>query len=371
MRILYVVGGLPFGGIENLLFDICRRLQELGVRFKVVNLSGTGQKLPEFIEARIPIVNLGSRLKDIKTFSLPTAVRLKRLVEEEGASVVHSMQFSGDYFSRLALLFNRGVKVVTHIHNIKREKRFERRLFNRLLSYRTDAFLSVSKAVYDYVEREHNLFKRPNYVFYNCINPERLKPRPSPELAFLKGKRVFLCLGRLVPQKRYDVAIRALKLISGKHPDAVLAVVGEGGEMDRLKELTRSLSLEGRVFFLGYRKDVASVLSLSYALLVPSEYEGLSIAHLEAAYFGLPAVITPAVPSKEILSEASIVVPSEVDSFARAMDRLLSEPKLYFELSERARAVASGLTVDRYVGRLLNFYDSLLSGKLPRERVLF
>ena len=369
MKALFVVGGLPFGGIENLLYDVSLELLKRGFDFKVVNLSGTGEKLPEFLDAGVPVENLGSSLRDIKTFRFSTAVKLKHLLEREKPDLVHSMQFTGDYFSRLAALGLSGLKVITHVHNIKREKRLERRFLNRLLSFRTDLFLSVSRAVYEYVEREHNFFGKPHLIFYNCISPERLKPLEEIEL--LEGKLNFLCLGRLVKQKNFDVAIKAFKRVASRFPSTQLVIVGEGGERGRLESLVEKLSLRGRVLFLGYRKDVASVLARSYALLVPSEYEGLSIAHLEAAYFGLPAIVTPAVPSREILGSASFVVPPEPSAFAEKMVKLLEEPELYRRLSEEAKRVANRYTVDKYVSALLELYDALLSGKLPEREVFF
>jgi glycosyltransferase involved in cell wall biosynthesis len=369
LKTLFVVGGLPFGGIENLLFDVSLELFKRGVDFKVVNLSGTGVKLKDFKDAGIPVVNLTSSLKNIKTYRLDTWYKLLKLLRAENPNIVHTMHFSADYFARLAACFCKKVKVITHIHTVKKEKRLERRAINKLLSWRTNLFLSVSKSVFNMVEKEHNLFKRPHYVFYNCINPNRLVPKET--LPILQGKINFVCLGRLVKLKRFDVAIKAFKRVVSRFPSAQLVIVGEGGERGRLESLVERLSLRGKVLFLGYRKDVASILAQSYALLVPSEYEGLSIAHLEAAYFGLPAIVTPAVPSREILGSASFVVPPEPSAFAREMVKLIENLELYRRLSEEAKRVASRYVVERYVSAMLELYDALLSDKLPEREVFF
>ena len=374
MRVLFVVGGLPFGGIENLLFDVSKEFLKRGIPFKVVNLSGTGQKEEEFREAGIPVVDLGSSLKDIKTFKLKTAGKLKKLIEEERADVVHSMQFPADYFTRVALLTDRRVKVITHIHTTKRERRFERRVFNRLLSARTDAFLSVSEAVYRAVEKEHNIFGKPHYVMYNGINFLRLAERAKEKVDLninIKDKKLFIVVGRLVPMKRVDLAIRALSIISRKHQEAALLIVGEGKERKKLEKLAEELSIKNRVIFTGYRKNVAPYLFNSYALLMPSEYEGFPVTHIEAAFFGLPAIISPFVPSKEVFARSSLIAPLSAEEIAKRMELLLTDNRTYRRLSEAASQEASRYSIEAYADALLDLYEGLTRGKLPEKRVLF
>jgi hypothetical protein len=84
------------------------------------------------------------------------------------------MNFSADYFSKLALL-NSKTLIVTHIHNTKIEKHLHRRVLNRLLSFRTSFYVSVSKAVYDMVEKKHNMFKKKHIVLYNAIDLDNFK----------------------------------------------------------------------------------------------------------------------------------------------------------------------------------------------------
>ena len=342
MKTLFVVGGLPFGGIENLLFDISKELLKRNFPFKVVNLSGTGQKVVEFKEAGIPLINLESSLKAIKTFRLKTAFKLRRLIESEKAEIVHTMQFPADYFARVALINDRHRKVITHIHTVRKEKRVERKIFNRFLSIRTDVFLAVSKDVRKVVEKEHNFFRKPSYIFYNAVNYKKLEAQlRKPVISnILKGKKVFITVGRLVKLKRIDLAIRALALIEKKYPDAVLAVIGDGKERQNLERLAQNLNLKEKVFFFGYQKEIAPFLSKAFALLMPSEHEGLPVSHLEAAYFGLPAIISPFVPSRELLSDASLVAGLSPEEIAKKMERLLIDKVLYRELSDNARKTA-------------------------------
>ncbi|GAB6076444.1 glycosyltransferase [Desulfurobacterium crinifex] len=368
MKVLFVVGGLPFGGIENLLFDIALEFLERSVDFKIVNLSGTGEKIEEFLRGGLPVINLGSSKRDIKTFKVKTVYRLRDFIRNYQPNIVHSMQFSGDYFTRIASIGLSSFKIVTHIHNIKRETRIERRIFNKLLSYRTDVFLSVSKEVFEVVEKEHNVAGKPHYVLYNSINIEKFKEEGSLELE--NGVKYITCVGRLVKQKNFDVAIKAFSLIEKKHHDTRLLIVGEGKEREKLQDLAKILGLAKKIIFTGYRRDVPAILKTSYILLMPSSYEGFPITHLEAMYAGLPAIISPNVPSKEVASECSLIVPIDPRRIANALDRLLADENFYEKLSRKAREIAQEFTIERYVDKLLDFYEGVLSENLPYKVVL-
>ena len=156
MKVAYVVGGLPFGGIETLLFDMSLELKKRGFEFIIINLSGTGNKLPEFLNAEIPVINLNDNLKSIKTYRLDTSLKLRKFLKEYSPDIVHSMQFSADYFSRISSLFL-PAKIVAHIHNVKQEKT-RKENSKQILSLKTDVFISVSKEVFKLVEKTHNIF---------------------------------------------------------------------------------------------------------------------------------------------------------------------------------------------------------------------
>ncbi len=367
MKILYVVGGLPFGGIENLLFDIARELSKRNIDYRIINISGTGEKTEEFFRANLPVVNLGNSKKILKTYRLPTAIKLRYFIKQYKPDIIHSMQFSADYFSRIATISIKDIKIITHIHTIKKEKRIERRIFNKLLSFKTDVFLSVSKDVFKVVEKEHNLARKQHYILYNAINTKAFDTETS--LNLQKGIKYIACVGRLVKQKNFDVAIKAFSLIEKNHPDTRLLIVGDGGMNKKLQQLTKDLNIYDKVIFAGYRKDVPGILKKSYMLLMPSEYEGFGIAHLEAMYAGLPAIISPFVPSKEIASECSIIAPIDPQQIAYYIEKLLTDEVLYKELSLKAKEIAKNFTIEEYVNKLLTLYSSLILNK-PIENLI-
>lgn len=362
MKIAYVIGGLPFGGVESWLLDLARHVSKTSdFECRVFNVSGTGVKMPEYISSGVDVVCAGDSLDSIATHRIDTVLRLRSQLVEYAPDIIHTLHFSGDYFGRLASI-GLGVPVVTHLRNIKRERKLRRRLANKLLSFFTDMYLSVSGAVADMVSNDHNIARRPSRVIYNAVDPKKLAVEPH-DLTAMYGVsgRIVVGVGRYVGQKNFDLLLRALRLVLDEGHDISVVLVGEGGERPHLERLIRELSLEGHAVLTGYRQDVPRFLRASYALAMPSDFEGLPITHLEAMFCGLPAIVSRHVPSLEIAREASLVCKRSPESIAECIIRLLEDEKLHSTLSNAGSRIASEHTMDLYIKALKGIYDELAS----------
>jgi glycosyltransferase involved in cell wall biosynthesis len=104
----------------------------------------------------------------------------------------------------------------------------------------------------------------------------------------------FVAVGRLAPQKAYDVLLRALGRLHGRLGEACFWIIGDGPERSQLHALANELQLNAAVEWLGELPPAAVALRLdaAHAFLLPSRYEGMSNAGLEAMERGLPLVIS-------------------------------------------------------------------------------
>ncbi|MBU1248905.1 MAG: glycosyltransferase [Proteobacteria bacterium] len=363
MRVAYVIGGLPFGGVENWLFDLCSRLaDDPDIEARVINVSGTGVKAQEFRQAGFSIVDCGHSTKALKTSNLATLRRTRAHLRRMQPDLVHTLQFSGDYFGRLARL-GLGIPAITHIRNIKSERKLRRWVINKVLSLFTDLYLSVSKAAVATIEREQNLAGRPVRVLYNAVEPAKLAVEPYDLKQLLGAKgRVVVGVGRLVEQKNFDKLIRAMAFVVRAEPDTSLVILGDGPERERLERLVGELGLGGQVFLAGYvpNQEVPRYLRAAHILAMPSDYEGLPVTHVEALFCGLPAVISEHVPSIEIAPDCSLVCTTQPQSIAEKLLELLGDDARHAAMSENALQTAQDYTMERYVERLKTVYRELL-----------
>ena len=134
-------------------------------------------------------------------------------------------------------------------------------------------------------------------------------------------------VGRLVPQKGFDVLLRALALIPRR--DIRLLIAGTGGEEATLRRLAAELGVEDRVCFAGYRRDVPRLMKCFDLYTHASRFEGMPIVVLEAMASGCPIVATAVDGTRELIENGVhglLVPPENPASLAEAIQAALADP---------------------------------------------
>jgi glycosyltransferase involved in cell wall biosynthesis len=168
-------------------------------------------------------------------------------------------------------------------------------------------------------------------------------------------------VGRLSPQKGHARLLRAVALLSRSHPDLTTVIVGEGEERHALKALVDDLGIGEQVHLLGRRDDVAAILAAFDVFVLPSEYEGLPFALLEAMAAGLPVIaydVDGVSDAVEHQRTGLLVEPRSVDGLASALATLLDDPSLRESLGRAGAASASAhYGLDRMARETEQIYD--------------
>lgn len=194
--------------------------------------------------------------------------------------------------------------------------------------------------------------------------PNFIDATPAPALARASldtpaDVPLLLCLGRLHPNKGFDVAIRAL----AKLPAAHLWIAGEGPEEASLRALAGSEGVQGRVHFLGWRRDIAALLATADIFLCSSRHEPLGNIVLEAWAHGCPVVAAASQgPSQLILDgESGLIAPvDDVDTMAAALAHLIANPELRARLAAAGRAAyARDYTETQVVRRYIDLFEKV------------
>lgn len=124
---------------------------------------------------------------------------------------------------------------------------------------------------------------------FTCLpNPvvDTIAPlRPLPDRA-----QHIVSVGRLAPEKRFDLLINSFALAHAQHPDLRLTIHGEGPERARLEALIASKNLTGTVTLPGYADDMDAVHSAADLFVCTSRREGLGNAIIEAMARGVPVI---------------------------------------------------------------------------------
>jgi glycosyltransferase involved in cell wall biosynthesis len=369
IKIAYIVGALPYGGIESLLLDIVTTLKNSDTRLWVINLSGVGMKKPEFIGSGVSVIDIGSSKKDIKTFDFRTLIKLRKTIKHLAPDIVHTMHFSADYFGRLAAL-GTGIPVITHIHNTKSEIKFHRRIANKFLSFTTKLFISVSNDVHRYVQNAHNLAKKKSIVLYNAIKFSKLDHTSiAQDIASKTAGQNIIAVARLEEQKNFDLLLKALVLLIPRFPHIHMIFVGEGPERENLEKFIHDQKITEYVTLTGYRDDVGAFLKASHIFVLPSDYEGFGIAPLEAMYCGLPIIISTNVPLQEIAGEAALICQVDEFDIAAKIASLLENKEMYSQMSIQGKNIANQFGIEQYCRKLLSIYQCVLDNYLKQVTI--
>ncbi|HHT9107464.1 MAG TPA: glycosyltransferase family 4 protein [Candidatus Wunengus sp. YC64] len=105
-------------------------------------------------------------------------------------------------------------------------------------------------------------------------------------------QKVATYIGRLSEEKGVDILLKAWKQVNKKEKQAVVVIVGDGPQREELSKFVKDNEMNGNVFFVGERKDIASYLQGSDIFILPSRGEGMSNALLEAMSCGLPCIVS-------------------------------------------------------------------------------
>ena len=120
----------------------------------------------------------------------------------------------------------------------------------------------------------------------DLTEPEEVVHQPLP------GSPALVAVGRLMPQKGFDILIDAFALLRDRLPDAQVTIFGEGPDRVALEQKIQQLGLAERVHLPGFAKNVSQSVSTADFLVSSSRYEGFPNVVLEALSLGVPVVAT-------------------------------------------------------------------------------
>lgn len=173
--------------------------------------------------------------------------------------------------------------------------------------------------------------------------------------------RVVLTVARYTEQKDHRTLLAALPLVLDRVPRARFVWVGAGPLETTMIEAARQNGLDRHVMFLGRRRDVAELMSAADLFALPSRFEGLPLAVLEAMAAGLPVVATRVCGTAEAVRHGLtglLVEPGRPDLLAAALVEILTEPDWAAQLGRRGKARASRcFSAARMARETLALYD--------------
>lgn len=349
LRLMQVMAGGQQGGAEAFFVRLSTALADAGVESRAV-IRANPERREALMEHGITVAELPFG----GWFDFSTGRRLEREITAFAPDIVLS------WMNRAA----RFVPRPAGIAGLKRPFVHVGRLggYYALKYYRScDHLIGNTQDIVDHIVRAGWPAARAHYL-PNFADESTAPAVPRADLATPEGVPLFVALGRLHPNKGFDVLLEAMAML----PDAHLWLAGEGPLKAALAAQAARLGIVARVRFLGWRDDVAALMAAADALVCPSRHEPLGNVVIEAWARRLPVIASDAQGPAALIEDGrtGLLVPREdAGALAAAMAHLAAGRELAARLAHAGRdAYLAQFSKRAVVERYLAFFDRISAG---------
>jgi glycosyltransferase involved in cell wall biosynthesis len=364
MRIALMIETDGKAGAEVMMLDLGRALRERGHEVHYVGpRDGAGWGRDAWAAEGFPC----HLFSHAPPFDARCARWLAGLVREQGIQLLHAHEFLLIIYGAIASLLN-GVPMVATIHgNPDMTAARRRRVALRLALSRASSVVAVSGATRQHVRE--TLGAMPQLV--EIANGVRFAPGRRAALRDELGVRddelLFLGVGTLTERKGFIHLLRALGTLPADLPWRAAIAGPPADAHDALRAFIAEHGWERRAHLLGPRADVPDLQAGADVFVMPSLWEGLPLALLEAMFAARPIVATRTQGIPEAIDhdrEGLLVEPGDSDALAAALLQLARDGALRSRLgaAARARAVAQ-FSHERMVDQYEVLYRSALEAR--------
>lgn len=324
IRILHVVSIMDVGGMESYIMNMYRRIDRSQMQFDFLVHHKRRGAYEDEIEA------LGGRvyhLSSIDDLNLPKYIRdLDALFAAHPEyRIVHGHLGSTAYWY-LGAAKRHGVPwrilhshVPGFMHSIKGYAK-------HMLFYLSPLNANINMACSAEAGR-YQFRKRPFAVVPNVVDVARFRYDPARREAVrselnLDGRFVIGHVGRFYYEKNHPYMLKILAEIRKTVPGAVLMLLGRGKLMEEIRSMAAQMHLEDAVLFMGLQKETVGYYQAMDAFIMPSLYEGLPLAAIEAQSASLPCLLSDTVSPEAAISPATTYLPIGEENMNRWVQAL-------------------------------------------------
>ena len=356
LTVLQLVGNLDIGGAQQVVVTLAKYLAADGHR-PVVCSFRDGPLRADVEALGIPVVLVRGRRGSVLAVhrvvreTLRVRRELREIVRRHGIDVIQThLLRSLDFLVATLPRRGGGPLVYWTFHNynftlraehlssqrwLLRPKRLVYRSLYRVLSGRVHGLVAVSDEVRTAILDELGDVDDKIIVIPNGVDVDRHdapidRAAVRDELGVGRDDTVLAMVGTFKRQKGHFHLVEAAARLRELHPDLRFLLVGDGPLRAEVEDAARRAGVDDVVRFLGSRRDVARILAASDGFVLPSLWEGLPIALLEAMAAGLPCVATEVSGTEQVVVDGEtgiLIPPGDPLALAKALKQLAGDPQ--------------------------------------------
>lgn len=369
---MHLFATLPIGGAENLLLSILSLLNSNKYKSTVCTLGERGILANQIEGLGIEILELGLLKKGKNRNKIVNS--LTDIIEKNNIDLLHCHLYHANYLGRLAAKKAK-IPCIISIHNTYTNPKWHRRLINYWLAKKhTHKIIAGSQEIkqdilkYDFVSSDL-IEIIPNSIDLKKSTSYLTKIEARRKINIPTNTYTIGTLGRLEKQKGHCFLIDALAILKRSNLNIKLLIIGSGREEINLKRQAELLDLTDNIFFLGTRIDIGDLFRAMDLFVMPSLWEGLSLAMLSAMAANLPVVATQVGGVKEVLGHNDrgfIVPPYDAEKLADQIIWCINNTNLTNEIALKgASFVRSNYSDTAMIKKLELIYEHALKSSEP------
>ena len=330
-------------------------------------LASMDRELTQACVERVPI-------EFSSVFDFVTGARLGRILRRERIDILHCHLFIASFFGAgpARMAGTRGVIETCHGPENWRIGKPLRGGFwiDRQVGRMVDKYIAVSPAAARHLIERKRVPQSKIQVIRNGRDLDRYAPRGMDESNRIRrelgvaGEPAILVPARLADQKGHRYLIEAIARLLPRWPQLTLLLAGEGPLEAALRDQCARCGINGQARFLGYREDIPELLAAADLVVLPSLYEGLPLAAIEALAAGRPIVATAVDGTPEVVIDGKtglLVPPADSAALADAIERLLADSALAANLASAGNVhVRENFGLGKQVEETFALYRQLL-----------
>lgn len=314
------------------------------------------QDIAEGMNSNIKYINMGCNITKIPLWRINALYNLRNIIKKEKTDIICAFVSDVAVMSRIASL---GINA-KFISAERGDPYSQTRLWRILTSWaykKSDyCFFQLDKArdFYGKKVREKS-FVIPNpYIQQGDVEPyDGIR------------KKTIVSVGRFEPEKGYDVLIDAFYNVHRAYPEYALILYGKGSLASEYLEQVNKLGLEGCVSMPGYINDVTATIREDGVFVLPSRYEGIPNALLEAMSVGVPTVSTDCTPGGPAFltnnGERGLLVPiDDKSALENAIIRIITNQRLAKEISHKGREITELLNPTKIEEKWIAAFEKII-----------
>ncbi|MDD5546109.1 MAG: glycosyltransferase family 4 protein [Candidatus Omnitrophica bacterium] len=306
---------------------------------------------PFLIFARFEIINPIKLIVNILNITRMVCSVLQNVYKYK-PDVIHLNNFELNLYLPMFIKIFTRAKIICHIRELRIAKRKLFPLLLFVLSRFTDKIIVISYSVRD-IFKGSGIYNKIE-VLYNVVDPNMYLPKVTPqivrnELGIRPEDFLVVSFGRITEWKGYDVLINAIAKLNNEKIFVCIAgdaSIGSEKYYNELKNLVRKLNMENRIKFLGFIKDIGSLLNAADLVVhSPIEDEPLGRVVLEAMSLGKAVIASECGGIREIICSGENGVmfkPKDIDELAKNIKILYEDREKLALLGINAKQTIKG-----------------------------